>query len=82
MTEYDSFNNKKESYIDYTIDDQTHLNIASWADDTLITTLGRVWINVDNLALDIEFHRERWIEHLALVAAFNLFWVMVFHCVL
>jgi len=48
----------------------------------LATTLGRIWINVDNLALDIEFYRERWIDHLALVAAFNLFWTMVFHFLL
>jgi hypothetical protein len=82
VTEYDSSNKMLPPVVNYTIDDQTHLNIASWADDTLITTLGRIWINVDNLALEIEYSRERWIDHLALVAAFNLFWVMVFHCIL
>ena len=58
------------------------MNIASWSDDVLVTTLGRVWINYDNLEQDIEFKRELWVEHLAIVAAFNLFWVMILHCIL
>ena len=42
VTEHDSRNNMLPPVVNYTIDDQTHLNIASWADDTLITTLGRI----------------------------------------
>ena len=43
----------------------------------MITTLGRVWIHVDSLMIDVQVYRERWFEHLAYVAGFNMFFYVI-----
>lgn len=44
-----------------TIDSHTDFNIASWGtEDTLRTTLGRVWIYVDAVQIDVDVYRVQW----------------------
>jgi len=71
--EYDTHSNLASTNSSMTLDSHSSFNKAFWEDNVLITTLGRIWINVDSLMLDVQVHRERWHEHLAYLTGFNMF---------
>ena len=44
--------------------------------------LGIIWFYEEDVEMNINIYRERWLEHLAYVAGLNLFWFIIFYCCL